>query len=201
MTSDFKYTFRKGDPDKPAFLLLHGTGGDEDDLIPLADAIVPGATILSPRGQVSENGAPRFFRRFAEGVLDLNDWKQRTFELADFIEKRVAEEGLPVGNLIAMGYSNGANIAQGLLLRRPDLLQGAILLRPMFVKEPKVLPEANGKPVLLLPGERDPLMPQGDPQKLIDLFRKCGFHVTCNSMPGGHGLTQEDITIAREWLA
>jgi phospholipase/carboxylesterase len=196
---DFHYFHRQG-TDELTFLLLHGTGGDERDLVPLADAVAPGCSILSPRGQVSEHGALRFFRRFAEGVLDIEDWKNRSDHLADFVRKEIEKETVPGKRVIALGYSNGANIAQGLLLQHPDILAGAILLRPMFVAEPVAPAAGEGKRILILAGESDPLMPPGDPEKLKTLYQSREFEVTLKLMAGGHGLSQSDLQAAREWL-
>ena len=139
-------------PGKPPLLLLHGTGGNENDLLPLGAQLSPGAALLSPRGKVLENGMPRFFRRLAEGVFDLADLKVRTAELTDFIAAARKAYGLDAP--VAVGFSNGANIAASLLLTRPQALRGAVLLRAMLPFEPEPLPDLAGKPVLLLSGDR-----------------------------------------------
>src|SRR5260370_13986519 len=131
-------------------ILLHGTGGDEQDMVPLADLSALGEALISPRGQVSENGAPRFFRRFAEGVLDVEDWRERSEGLADFVVTVSTEHGISPNALLAVGYSNGANIAQGLLLLRPDVLGGAVLFRPMFITDDVPMNDLSRRPVLLL---------------------------------------------------
>src|SRR3954463_16668755 len=128
----------------PPVLLLHGTGGNEHDLLPLGRAVAPGSALLSPRGKVLENGMPRFFRRLAEGVFDEQDLIRRTHELADFIEEAAAHYGFDATKVVAIGYSNGANIAGGTLLLRPGILSGAALLRPMVPLIPQALPELKG---------------------------------------------------------
>jgi phospholipase/carboxylesterase len=182
-------------------LLLHGTGGDEHDMVPLAEAILPGAGIISPRGQVIENGAPRFFRRFAEGVLDVEDWRERSEALADFVAGICAEHEISPKTLLAVGYSNGANIAQGLLLLRPEVLGGAILLRPMFVTDDVPIKDLDGRSILLLGGTRDPIIPAVDLPQIAQQLDKRGAHVTAKTVQASHGLVEDDIILARQWLA
>jgi phospholipase/carboxylesterase len=183
-----------------SFLLLHGTGGDEHDLVPLAEAILPGAGIISPRGQVIENGAPRFFRRFAEGVLDVEDWRERSEALADFLASICAEHEISAKTLVAVGYSNGANIAQGLLLLRPEVLAGAILLRPMFVTDDVPVKDLGGRPILLLGGTHDPITPAEDLPRIAQQLEKRGAHVTIKRVQAFHGLVQDDLVMAWQWL-
>jgi phospholipase/carboxylesterase len=183
-----------------SLLLLHGTGGDEQDLVPLAEAIFPGAGIISPRGQVIENGAPRFFRRFAEGVLDVEDWRERSEALADFVASTCAEHEISPKTLLAVGYSNGANIAQGLLLLRPEVLGGAILLRPMFVTDDVPVKDLGGRPILLLGGTHDPITPAEDLLQIAQQLEKRGAHVTIKRVQAFHGLVQDDLVLARQWL-
>jgi phospholipase/carboxylesterase len=184
-----------------SLLLLHGTGGDEHDMLPLAEAILPGAGIISPRGQVTENGAPRFFRRFAEGVLDVEDWRERSQALADFVASICAEHGISPKTLLAVGYSNGANIAQGLLLLRPEVLGGAVLLRPMFITDDIPAKDLGGRPVLLLGGSHDPIIPADDLPRVARQLGKHGAQVTVKTVPGSHGLVENDIILIRQWLA
>jgi phospholipase/carboxylesterase len=184
-----------------SLLLLHGTGGDEHDMVPLAEAILPGAGIISPRGQVIENGAPRFFRRFAEGVLDVEDWRERSEALADFVASICAEHEISPKILLAVGYSNGANIAQGLLLLRPEVLGGAILLRPMFVTDDVPVKDLDGRPILLLGGTNDPITPTEDLPQIARQLEKRGAHVTAKTVQAFHGLIQDDIVLGRQWLA
>jgi phospholipase/carboxylesterase len=183
-----------------SLLLLHGTGGDEHDMVPLAEAILPGAGIISPRGQVIENGAPRFFRRFAEGVLDVEDWRERSEALADFLTSICAEHEISPTTLVAVGYSNGANIAQGLLLLRPKVLAGAILLRPMFVTDDVPVKDLGGRPILLLGGTHDPITPVEDLPQIAQQLQKRGAHVTIKRVQAFHGLVQDDLALARQWL-
>jgi phospholipase/carboxylesterase len=180
-------------------LLLHGTGGDENDLIPLGERLSPGAALLSPRGQVLENGMPRFFRRLAEGVFDQADLKLRTQQLADFIGK--ARDIYRLAAPIAVGFSNGANIAASLLLTQPGVLRGAVLLRAMLPFEPKAVPKLSGKPVLLLSGSNDPMMPAASRDRLAAILTQTGAALTDEIVGGGHNLTQKDFAIAAQWLA
>jgi predicted esterase len=182
----------------PALLLLHGTGGDENDLLPLGQLLRPGAALLSPRGQVLENGQPRFFRRLAPGVFDQDDLIRRTHELADFVADQSARQNL--GKIIAVGYSNGANIAAAMLLLRPDTLSGAILFRPMLPLEPPQPPQLDQTPVLLLAGRDDSMIPQDSTQRLAVLLEHAGANVTLEWRNTGHGLEQAEFTLAREWL-
>ncbi len=184
----------------PPLLLLHGTGGNEHDLIPLGQELAPGAALLSPRGDVSEHGMPRFFRRFAEGVFDLDDVARRTRALADFIGSAAKHYGFDAAKLTALGYSNGANIAASLLLLRPESLAGAVLLRPMVVLQPSTVPDLRGKRLLLLSGRHDPIVPVDHPERLAAQFRAAGANVTLQWLDTGHGLTQADFTHARDFL-
>ena len=183
-----------------SLLLLHGTGGDENDMVPLAEAILPGAGIISPRGQVAENGAPRFFRRFAEGVLDVEDWRERAQALADFVTSICAQHEISPKTLLAVGYSNGANIAQGLLLLRPEVLGGAVLLRPMFITDDIPGHDLGGRPILLLGGSHDPIIPPDDLPQIAQQLVKRGAHVTAKTVQASHGLVENDIILARQWL-
>jgi predicted esterase len=199
-TDSFRHIFRPGTAYPYSLLLLHGTGGNERDMLPLAEEIVPGATLISPRGQVTENGAPRFFRRFAEGVLDVEDWRERSQILADFVTTICTERGISPANLIAVGYSNGANIAQGLLLLRPEVLGAAILFRPMFVTDDVPVSDLKEHRILLLAGDRDPMMSPGDPQRIAQQLKGRGAEVTVKILRASHGLVQDDLIEARAWL-
>ena len=185
-------------PDSPPLLLLHGTGGDENDLVPLGERLSPGAALLSPRGKVLENGMPRFFRRLAEGVFDQADLKLRTSELADFISAARKEYGIDAP--VAVGFSNGANIAASLLLTRPDVLRGAVLMRAMLPFEPPSPPALSGKPVLLLSGSNDPMISAAGRDRLVEVLQAAGAALTHKVLPTGHNLTQNDLTIAGYWL-
>lgn len=181
-------------------LLLHGTGGNEDDLLPLGEMLAPGAARLSPRGQVLENGMPRFFRRLAEGVFDVPDLKKRTDDLAEFVESAVRAYAIDRTRLVAVGFSNGANVAASLLLRHPGVLGGAILVRAMVPYVPEVLPEIPGTPILLAAGRTDPLSPPEQTETLADLFRRSGADVEIAWSPSGHTIARDDLAAAGAWL-
>lgn len=200
---DFVHRFEPAPEEgRPTLLLLHGTGGSEDDLVPLARQLVPGAALLSPRGKVLEGGvAARFFRRHAEGVLDIEDLEARTDELAGFVRWAAEEYGFEASGLIALGFSNGANVATALLFRHPDLLAGAALLRPMLPYRPDPLPDLAGRRVLVDAGSADPMVPADQPPALADLLAEAGAEVTVQVTPGaGHGLTGEDLEALSGWF-
>jgi predicted esterase len=186
-------------PDAPTLLLLHGTGGNEDDLLPLGELLLPGAARLSPRGQVLENGAPRFFRRLAEGVFDLDDLRARTQQLADFVESARQAYGVS-SPPVAVGFSNGANIAAAMLLLRPATLGGALLIRPMVPLVPEPLPALAGVPVAILAGRADPIVTPAQSEELATLLSRAGADARTHWIAGGHGLTREDVEIGRQWL-
>ena len=198
----FIHIFEPGsDPAAPPLLLLHGTGGTEHDLLRLGRAISPGSALLSPRGQVNEGGALRFFARLAEGVFDPAEVAGRTHQLADFIAAAAARYGFEPRKLIAAGFSNGANIAASLLLLRPESLGGAILLRPMVVLE-QTAPAGSlaDRRVLILNGSTDPLVPPDHPDRLATLLRTGGADVTVTVLAASHGLTPQDLAAAKAWL-
>jgi phospholipase/carboxylesterase len=182
----------------PPLLLLHGTGGNEDDLLPFGAVLAPGAPLLSPRGKVLENGMPRFFRRLAEGVFDLDDLRLRAAELADFVE--AARRSYQLERPWAVGFSNGANIAAAVLLLRPATLGGALLLRPMVPLVPDPLPDLRGIPVEIVAGRTDPFVAPAQSEALADLLRKSGAKVHVDWLPGGHGLTRADLEIGTRWF-
>jgi phospholipase/carboxylesterase len=185
----------------PPLLLLHGTGGNEHDLLRLGRAISPGSALLSPRGDVSEGGALRFFARVAEGVFDPQEIARRTQALGDFIVNAGTHYKIDLQRLIAVGFSNGANIAGTLLLLRPETLGGGILFRPMVViDQPAVRGALAGKRVLLCNGSTDPLVPPDDPMRLAALLRAGGADVKVQSLPASHALTPQDLAAAQEWL-
>lgn len=181
-------------------LLLHGTGGDENDLIPVGDMLDREANLLSPRGQVLENGMPRFFRRLAEGVFDIPDLKARTESLGDFITAASAAYGFPTEGVSAVGFSNGANIAAALLLMRPGLVKEAVLLRAMVPLEVTPLPSLAGTRVFLAAGEHDPIIPPSNTERLAQMLQDAGADVTLRWSPVGHQLTREDVSASRAWL-
>jgi phospholipase/carboxylesterase len=182
-------------------LLLHATGGTEDDLLPVGRRLSPGAALLSPRGRVLEGTLPRFFRRLAEGVFDQADLALRTDELAGFIRAATVRYGLDPGGIVAVGYSNGANIAGSLLLRHPGLLAGAVLFRAMLPFEPGHPVAIPGTPVWLGAGRRDPTVPRENIERLAALLRDSGALVTLEWRDAGHQMNAEDIDSAGRWLA
>ncbi len=193
----FRHRFEPGDNAPRPLLLLHGTGGDEDDLIPFGRTLAPGAALLSPRGPVLERGMPRFFGRLAEGVFDLPEVRQRADDLADFVIEACERYGLMPP--IAVGYSNGANVAAALMIRRPDVLAGAVLLRAMAVLDDKAAGLA-GMPVLMLSGAQDPVVPASSAEALARQFRDGGAAVEHRILAAGHGLTALDASLAKAWL-
>ena len=196
---DFIHEFVPGSSNR-TLLLLHGTGGNERDLIPLGRELDPGAALLSPRGKVLENGMPRFFRRLAEGVFDLEDLKIRTNELADFVAAAAQHYGFAADNVVAVGYSNGANIAASMLLLRPEILRGAVLFRAMVPLVPENLPDLSSVRVWIGAGSEDPIIPTSETQRLVELLRSAGADVTLRFFNAGHGLTSSDVETARHWL-
>jgi predicted esterase len=182
-------------------LLLHATGGDEHQLVASGRELAPGATLLSPRGKVLEGGVTsRFFARHSTFDLDVDDLMARTDELADFVAAATDTYGLDPARVVALGYSNGANIAAGLLLRRPEAVSGAALLRPTLPYEPDELPALDGTGVLIAAGARDPYVEPGKPERLAELLRAAGADVTYRAAATGHGLVDEDLALTRSWL-
>jgi predicted esterase len=198
---DFVHVYRPpATPSQETLLLLHGTGGNEHDLLSLAPAISPEAGVLSPRGKVLERGMPRFFRRLAEGVFDLDDLRRRTDELAEFISRAAVHYGFDPQRVVAAGFSNGANIAASLLLLRPGTLRAAILFSPMVPIVPDALPDLDGVRVFISAGRMDPIVTPENTQKLADLLQQARADVTLRWTTGGHSLTPDDIDAAAEWV-
>jgi predicted esterase len=185
----------------PVLLLLHGTGGDENDLIPLGRELAPGASLLSIRGKVLENGMPRFFRRLAEGVFDLEDLKRRTEDLARFIEAARGHYGMQESSIFAVGYSNGANIAASLILRFPHHLAAAVLFRAMVPFVPDTPPDLRGVRIFLSAGQRDSIVPRANTRQLAAMFETAGAEVSTHWHGGGHELGSDDVEAAKLWLA
>jgi len=196
---DFVHEFVPG-TSKRTLLLLHGTGGNEHDLVPLGRQIDSTAAILSPRGKVLENGMPRFFRRLAEGIFDEEDLKRRTHQLADFVDAAAEQYEFAADQVVAVGYSNGANIAGGVLLLRPETLRAAILFRAMVPLVPEKLPHLSSARVWIGAGNQDPIIPTSETQRLVELLRGAGADVTIRFFDAGHNLTNNEIEIARDWL-
>jgi phospholipase/carboxylesterase len=199
LRSDFIHEFVPGASSR-TLLLLHGTGGNERDLIPLGRELDPNAALLSPRGKVLENGMPRFFRRLAEGVFDLEDLKHRTSELADFVTAAAKHYEFATDQLVAVGYSNGANIGASMLLLRPEVLSAALLFRAMVPLIPDKLPDLSSMRVWIGAGDQDPIAPSSETKRLAELLRRAGADVTIRSATAGHGLTNDDLEAARDWL-
>jgi len=185
---------------RDTLLLLHGTGGDENDLLPIGERVAPNANLLSPRGNVLESGMPRFFRRHAEGVLDIEDLKLRARELAEFVAAAAKEYGFDAARVTALGYSNGANVALGMLFERPGSLRRAVLMRAMLAYEPQEVPLGDVR-VLLLAGAADPYSRAPTTDRLAALLRARGADVTAHYTRAGHELAQEDLTVATQWLS
>ena len=196
---NFIHEFVRGNSER-TLLLLHGTGGNERDLIPLGRELDSNASLLSPRGKILENGMPRFFRRLAEGVFDVEDLKMRTHELADFVIAARRQYEIDGEEIVAVGYSNGANIAASMLLLRPEVFSSAILFRPMVPFIPETQPNLSSTRVWMGAGEFDPIIPSPGTKQLAELLRSAGADVTVRFFEGGHELTQDDVDRAREWL-
>jgi predicted esterase len=199
MSPDFIHEFIPGSSLR-TLLLLHGTGGNERDLIPLGRELDSNAALLSPRGKVLEDGMPRFFRRLAEGVFDLEDLKFRTNELAGFVAAAAQHYGFALDNLVAVGYSNGANIGGSMLLLRPEILSAAVLFRAMVPLIPEELPNLSSVRVWIGAGDQDPIVPASETKGLVELLRSAGADVTIRFAKAGHGLTNDDLEAARHWL-
>ncbi len=182
-------------------LLLHGTGGSEEDLLGIGETLDPDARLLSPRGRVLENGMPRFFRRLREGVFDEEDVRVRSHELADFVQDAAKAYAFDTAGVVAVGYSNGANIAGGMLLLRPNVLGGAILFKPMVPLIPDELPDLTDLPILVCAGRQDPLVAPKETERLVRLLESTGANVSLYWYAGGHELSREEVRRAAEWLA
>lgn len=185
---------------RATILLLHGTGGDENDLISFGQAVAPGAALLSPRGGATENGAPRFFRRIAEGKFDPAEVRARAADLAAFIRAAVTEYQLDPDTIFALGYSNGANIASTVMFTEPALMRGAILFRPMVVLDITEKKSLAGRSVFIAAGRLDPIVPGDQPERLAAMFRDRAAAVTVSWQLGGHNLTPSDIREAAQWF-
>ena len=188
-------------PKSPTLLMLHGTGGDERDLLPLGRELWPGSALLGVRGKVLENGMPRFFRRFAEGVFDVEDLKSRTQELAQFIDDASERYEFSKKSLIAVGYSNGANIAASLILLHPHYLAAAVLFRAMVPFVPDMIRDFHHLSVFMGAGRVDPIVPSGQVEELADIFESGGADVTISWRQGGHELGEDDVRAAKIWLS
>ena len=182
-------------------LLLHGPGGNEGDLLHLGRELSPGAGLLSPRGRVLENGMPRFFRRLAEVVFDINDLTDQTHALARFVEGASKAYGFRPDRVVAVGYSNGANIAGSALILHPESLAGAVLIRPMVPFMPETPPNLSRKPIMILAGARDNLVPREETERLASLLKRAGADVTLSWVLATHAITGEEVAAGTEWLS
>jgi|SRR5690625_1979679 len=196
-----KHIFVEGKtPDLPTLLLLHGTGGNEREILPVAEAIAPEAAVLSVKGNVLENGLPRFFRRLAEGVFDEEDLIFRTQELNQFVTEASVQYKFDRNNVMAIGYSNGANIAASMMYHHPDALAGAILFHAMVPREGIALPDLSRVQVFVGAGENDPMIPAPQTKLLMSQLRDAGAQVTEFWTQQGHQLTREEMTQAAQWF-
>jgi predicted esterase len=197
---DFIHEFVQGKSSR-TLLLLHGTGGTERALVSLGHELDPDASLLSPRGKVLEDGMPRFFRRLAEGVFDLDDLRKRTHELADFVISAAEHYEIDNRYIVAVGYSNGANIAASMLLLRPEVLSAGILFRAMVPLILEQQPDLSSKSVFISAGSFDPIVPTSQTKQLAELLQAAGADVTIRFLQSGHQLMPDDVDLARQWLA
>jgi predicted esterase len=197
--SDFIHKFLPGNL-AATVLVLHGSGGDENDLIPVARALAPGAALLGARGKVMENGVRRFFSRVSDNVFDESEVRARAAELAEWTSAAVTHYGRDAGRLYALGFSNGANIAAATMLLHPGVLAGALLLRPRTILEPREFPELNGAPVLVIAGQHDERMPAGTSEHIARLLGRAGAAVEMAMLDAGHELTPQDFSIGQSWF-
>ncbi|TWI59172.1 alpha/beta hydrolase [Halalkalibacter nanhaiisediminis] len=196
-----KHLFIEGKPENDVtLLLLHGTGGNEEDLLPLANMIAKDASVLSVRGNVLENGMPRFFRRLAEGIFDEEDLLFRTDELNQFIDESAKKYSFNCEKVVAIGYSNGANIAASLLYHKEKSLSGAVLFHAMVPRRGVELPDLTNTPVFIGAGKRDPLIPADQTKELVNDLSRAHAKVTEHWGEGGHQLTREEVDKAQEWF-
>jgi phospholipase/carboxylesterase len=200
MSVDFIHQFVPG-KSGATILLLHGTGGDENDLMPIGKGLAPGSAILSPRGRVSEHGAARFFARIAPGVFDEKEVRTRAAELAEWIESAIAKYSIDQTKIYALGYSNGANIAAAMMLLHPGVIAGGLLLRPMAVIRPQPLPDLKGAPILISAGQHDHEIPAPEAEALGRLLSEAGAVVDFAMQNSGHELIPTDFQIGKQWFA
>ncbi|MEL3959918.1 alpha/beta hydrolase [Lysinibacillus endophyticus] len=195
-----QHIFKQGtDQNKPVLLLLHGTGGNEHSLLQLAEIIDPTAPVLSVRGNVLENGMPRFFKRLAEGIFDEEDLIFRTNELNTFLDEAAIKYEFNRQNIMAIGYSNGANIAASLLFYYETAIKGAILHHPMVPRRGIQLPNLAGTHVFIAAGTNDPICPQQESVELQALLEEANASVVMYWDNHGHQLTMGEVQAAKEW--
>lgn len=196
---NYEHIYKPGEPGHPTFLVLHGTGGTEKDLVPLANYIDSKAGIISVRGDVSENGMNRFFRRLSEGIFDKQDLEKRTHALYNFLQSASENYRFDKTNVIALGYSNGANIAASMLYFYEDALKGAILHHPMTPFEEREMKTSDALPVFIGAGNNDPICPPENTRLLISQLESAGSNVTTEWGNAGHSLTQNELDAAKDW--
>ncbi len=195
----FTYVTREtGSPE--GLMLLHGTGGDEYDLVDLGRYIAPDLTLISPRGRAPENGMNRWFARHAEGILDEQDIKKRTAELHRFLPKATQAHGVSAKKLWALGFSNGANMAAAMLLLYPESFAGAVLFRPMLPLKPENLPDLKGKHLFIAAGTHDTMIPRESTEMLIGILQDQGAVLQVNWATAGHGFGQDEVVLAKQWF-
>jgi predicted esterase len=198
---DYPNDKNKPESRNTTLLLLHGTGGNEDDLIPLGHMIYPNANLLSPRGKVLEHGMPRFFRRLAEGVFDMEDLKFRTQELAKFVYDASSKYSFDLNKTVAVGFSNGANIGASLILLNPKVISAAALFRPMLPFVPNPIPNLSEKKIIMLSGQYDPIVSKKQAEGLFSLLKNAGAKVEMQWQASGHEIAQNDVQVVKKWLS
>jgi phospholipase/carboxylesterase len=199
--TDWPHLHREGNLEGPVALTLHGTGGSEHDSIPLADLLLPEQPVISPRGRVNEHGMNRWFARAAEGVFDVDDVIFRAGELADFLPEVLAHYGLTGRPVVALGFSNGANIGQALALLHPEVVNTVVAFSGMYPfgdRDP--LGDVSGVKIFSAGGESDPMAPAASANRLVEVAGSHGAEVTRVTRPGGHGITQPEVDQAHAWL-
>lgn len=201
MSEDFTHRFLRGSGDvKFTLLLLHGTGGNENDLIPLGNTLAPGAPLLSPRGKTLENGMPRWFRRFADGVFDTQDLVARSRELAQFVGEAAKRYGFDAQCIVPVGYSNGANIAAAMMLLGLLKPPAAVLFRAMVPLVPEAPPQLSDTRIFIGAGSNDPLVSPAETAKLVALFEAAGANVQTHFTENGHHIDSEEVETAAGWI-
>lgn len=199
--SDWPHIFRDGTADGPVIITLHGTGGSENDSVQLADLLAPGAPVISPRGRVTENGMNRWFARAGEGIFDVDDVIARSAELAQFIREATIHYTVESRPVVAIGFSNGANMAQAIALLHPDVVSTVIGFSGMYPfgdRDP--ITDATGVTIFSTGGDSDPMAPLPSADRLVDVAQSHGATVTRVVRPGGHGITADEVSQARAWL-
>ena len=196
-----KYIYQKGQDDHPVILLFHGTGGDENDLLSIANEIDEKASVISFRGDVDENGSLRFFKRKPNGQFDYEDLVMRTEKLDLLIKELSVELGFDCNNLVAIGYSNGANIIGSLLFAKEICLKGAILMHPMVARTDVKPKNLSGRKILITAGINDPICPVGESRAVNDILKAAKAEVNIQWFDDGHRLTLKEVDVAKKWYS